>query len=135
MKTWLPVVAALLFACVGCKKKPETPPPPPTPTATADTPATPPPTPQVAPAVSQPTPTPAPQARPAVQPNPNLKPIPGRVDAYMTAALQRFIAAKGHMPGSIVELYTATMDSMPPAPAGYYYVIDPATVQVKVVKP
>jgi hypothetical protein len=74
----------------------------------------------------------APQAQP--QPVAGVKPLEGRVDPQMTALLKRFVAQKGRMPQSILELAGATSDSFPLAPAGYLYAIDPATSEVKLVK-
>jgi hypothetical protein len=52
----------------------------------------------------------------------------------MTALLKRFVAQKGRLPQSILELAGATSDSFPLAPAGYLYAIDQATYEVKLVK-
>lgn len=75
-------------------------------------------------------------AAPKVQPQSvaGAPPLEGRVDPLMTAQLKKFVAQKGRLPGSILELAGATSDGFPLAPAGYLYAIDPATSQVKLVK-
>jgi len=125
----------LLAVCAGCSKQEpvatETPPPEIPAVAESPTPA----------AASPQAPRPAPvNAPPAVapksppQPVAGVKPLVGRVDPQMTAMLKRFMAQKGRLPQSILELAGATSDSFPLAPAGYLYAIDPATSEVKLVK-
>ena len=75
-----------------------------------------------------------PAIKPPAQPKTGAKPLEGRVDAGMTALLQKFVREKGRMPQSILELAGATSDGFPLAPAGYLYAIDPATSEVKLVK-
>ena len=52
----------------------------------------------------------------------------------MTAALKAFVQEKGRLPQNLLELKNAKLDSMPRPPAGFIYAIDPATVEVKLVK-
>lgn len=80
------------------------------------------------------TPSAPPAVTPQTQPVVGVKPLVGRVDPQMTALLKRFVAQKGRLPQSILELAGATSDSFPLAPAGYLYAIDPATSEVKLVK-
>lgn len=125
----------LLAVGAGCSKNDpvavETPPPgspeateSPTPVGAA---------PQVSPA-AVPAAPPAVTPQPQPQPVAGVKPLAGRVDPQMTALLKRFVAQKGRMPQSILELAGATSDSFPLAPAGYLYAIDTATAEVKLVK-
>jgi len=62
------------------------------------------------------------------------KPLEGTVDPTLTWALKSFVQEKGRMPESLLELKSAKVDSIPRAPAGFVYAIDPVTVEVKVVK-
>lgn len=125
----------LLAVCAGCSKE--------EPVAVAPDPAAAPavaesPAPVAAPPQSpRPAPASAPPAvAPKVQPQPvaGVKPLEGRVDPQMTAMLKRFMAQKGRLPESILELGGATSDGFPLAPTGYLYAIDPATSEVKLVK-
>ncbi len=61
-------------------------------------------------------------------------PIEGFVDQFMTAQLQIFIREKGRLPTDFNEFASARMDSVPRAPEGMRFVVDPATQQVKLVK-
>ena len=51
----------------------------------------------------------------------------------LTAVLKKFVAQKGRMPNSILELNAVT-DSIPRPPEGYAYEIDAAAQEVKLVK-
>ena len=57
----------------------------------------------------------------------------GAVHPGLTLMLQAFVASHGRMPESIYEFGNA-MDSMPQAPPGMKYMIDPADKSVKVVR-
>lgn len=125
----------LLLAFAGCSKQepPAVETQPPEPPAVTGTPA-----PSAAPQSPRPpvaSPPPA-AAAPKAPPQPvaGVKPLTGRVDAHMTALLKRFVAQKGRMPESILELAGATSDGFPLAPAGFLYAIDQATSEVKLVK-
>ncbi len=137
MKTLL-ALCFLLAVCAGCSKK-ETPPVVAEPAVEAPVPDASP-APAVAtptPAASQPSPVPPPAVatpKPRPQPVAGVKPLEGRVDAYMTSLLKRFMAQKGRLPESILELAGLTSDGFPLAPAGFLYAIDPATAEVKLVK-
>ena len=118
----------LLAVATGCSK--QAPPtvgtePPPTATTTAESPAAPP-----RPPASSAAPVVAPKARPVA----GAKPLEGRVDPMMTAQLKTFVAQKGRLPQSILELAGATSDGFPLAPAGYLYAIDPVSTEVKLIK-
>ncbi len=58
-------------------------------------------------------------------------PLKGKVDFAMTARLKVFVEVNQRMPGSLLELQGAIGDSLPRAPAGSIYVIDPVTIEVK----
>lgn len=60
--------------------------------------------------------------------------LDGVPDPNLTAALRAFVREKGRMPQSMVELKATKLDSLPRAPAGFMYAIDPVTVEVKLVK-
>jgi hypothetical protein len=127
--------SVLLAIVAGCSK--EEPPPAPTEPPPESPPAAV--QPAAAPVVAAPQ-SPAPVAPPVAKPAPQprlpsgVKPLEGRVDAYMTSLLKRFVAQKGRMPQSVLELAGATSDSFPLAPAGFIYAIDAATTEVKLVK-
>lgn len=126
----------LLTVGAGCSKQS---PPPVTVEPAPETPAIAK-SPALTPAPPQPVRQNPPVAPPAAAPKPRpqlvagVKPLEGRVDAHMTALLTRFVAQKGRLPDSILELAGATSDGFPLAPAGHIYAIDPATAQVKLVK-
>jgi hypothetical protein len=61
-------------------------------------------------------------------------PLEGKVDQQLTAALKQFVAEKGRLPASILELTGAKTDSLPRPPEGFTYAIDAATTEVKLVK-
>lgn len=125
----------LLAVCAGCSKEEPVAvaPDPAEATTGTESPAPVAATPQ-APRVAAPGTPPAAAPQPQPQPVAGVKPLEGRVDPQMTALLKRFVAQKGRMPQSILELAGATSDSFPLAPTGYLYAIDPATVDVKLVK-
>ena len=62
------------------------------------------------------------------------KPLEGVVDPALTAALKAFVQEKGRLPQNLLELKNAKLDSLPRAPTGFIYAIDPATVEVKMVR-
>jgi hypothetical protein len=64
----------------------------------------------------------------------NNAPLPGTVDAPMTALLKKFVTDKGRLPGSFLEFAGAEMDTFPRAPQGFAYQIDPTTTEVKLVR-
>ena len=61
-------------------------------------------------------------------------PVEGIVDPFMTAQLQIFIRERGRMPVDFNEFASARMDSVPMAPEGTRFVVDPATRQVKLTR-
>jgi hypothetical protein len=62
------------------------------------------------------------------------KPLDGTVDPTMTTALKAFVQEKRRLPQNMLELKSTKLDSVPRAPAGFMYAIDPVTVEVKLVK-
>lgn len=60
--------------------------------------------------------------------------INGAVHAQLTVHLRMFVEKNGRMPNSFGEFASAAMDSVPPAPAGMKFVIDPTDRTVKAVK-
>ena len=58
----------------------------------------------------------------------------GAVHAQLTLQLRMFIEKNGRMPGSFSEFANSAMDSVPLAPAGMKFVIDPVDRSVKAVK-
>ena len=58
----------------------------------------------------------------------------GVVDAAMTKQLRIFLREAGRMPENFSELANARMDSVPRAPEGMKWVIDPVTVEVKLAR-
>jgi len=73
-----------------------------------------------------------PDNRPASAPP--LERLNGAVHLELTGRLRMFIDTYGRMPESIHEFGNQTGDSMPPAPDGMKYVIDPADKTVKAVR-
>lgn len=74
-------------------------------------------------------------------PPPNAKPnapaierLEGAIHPDLTARLQMYIEKTGKVPETIYEFANTVVDSMPPAPAGMKYAIDPADKTVKVVR-
>ena len=131
------LILSLLIGCgVGCSKsEPETAPPAAEATPPPAAPAAQTPLPASGAPAAQPAPVAAPvAAAPAPQAAKGAKPLEGRVDAHMTALLGKFVATKGRLPESILELAGATSDGFPLAPAGHIYAIDYTSSQVKIVK-
>ncbi len=62
------------------------------------------------------------------------KPLEGVVDPELTRMLKAFVQEKGRLPQDMAELKMAKMDSLPRPPAGFFYAIDPVTVEVKIVR-
>jgi len=60
--------------------------------------------------------------------------INGAVHAQLTVQLRMYIEKNGRMPQSFFEFANAGMDTIPLAPEGMKFVIDPADRTVKVVK-
>ena len=58
----------------------------------------------------------------------------GAIHPQLTMRLQEFIEKRGRLPESIYEFANTAVDSMPPAPAGMKYVIDPADKTIKAVR-
>ena len=88
------------------------------------------------PAVPAQAPEPIPQAAgtaPAAAPIP-LQQLEGAVHPFMTSQLRLFVREQGRMPTDFSEFASARMDSVPFPPDGMRYVIDPATVEVKVIR-
>ena len=72
---------------------------------------------------------------PAAKPNaPPLERLQGAIHPELTMRLQMYIDKTGHMPETIYEFANTAVDSMPPAPPGMKYAIDPADRTVKVVR-
>jgi len=61
-------------------------------------------------------------------------PVDGVVDQAMTAQLRAFVQKNGRMPTDFNELRSTSLDSVTRAPRGKKWVIDPATVEVKLVQ-
>jgi len=60
--------------------------------------------------------------------------LQGAVHQELTMRLQMYIDRTGKMPETIYEFSNVAVDSMPPAPPGMKYAIDPADKTVKVVR-
>ena len=71
------------------------------------------------------------QAQPVVTIQQRLQ---GAIHAQLTIQLRRFIEKYGRMPESFSEFVNATMDTVPEAPAGMKFAIDPVDKSVKAVK-
>jgi hypothetical protein len=65
---------------------------------------------------------------------PAVERLQGAVHPGLTARLQAYIDRTGQVPETIYEFANTAVDSMPPAPAGMKYVIDPADRTVKAVR-
>lgn len=79
----------------------------------------------------------APIAKRAVRPNQakeNVDQNVGIVDPIMTKQLRIFLREAGRMPESFSELANARMDSVPRPPEGMKWIIDSATVEVKLAR-
>jgi hypothetical protein len=74
---------------------------------------------------------PAPNARADA---PAVERLQGAVHPELTARLHMYLEKTGKMPETIYEFSNTAVDSMPPAPAGMKYAIDPADKAVKVVR-
>jgi hypothetical protein len=76
------------------------------------------------------------------QPRPNLaqpaqpiqERINGAIHAQLTVQLRMYIEKKGRMPQDFSEFSNSAMDSVPLAPEGMKFVLDPVDRAVKVVK-
>ncbi len=73
-------------------------------------------------------------ATPGAAPANNSAALEGAVHVMMTTQLRKFIQENGRLPGDFSEFASARMDSVPFPPDGMKYVIDYATMEVKVVK-
>ena len=80
---------------------------------------------------------PLPAKRGAIVPQP-IRPVQerlqGAIHAQLTVHLRMFIEKNGRMPESFSEFANSAMDSIPLAPDGMKFVIDPADRTVKAVK-
>ena len=65
---------------------------------------------------------------------PALERLDGAIHPYLTERLHDYVAKTGKMPETIYEFSNTAVDSMPPAPAGMKYMIDPADKTVKAVR-
>ena len=74
---------------------------------------------------------PPPTAKPDAPP---LERLQGAIHPGLSMRLQMYIEKTGRVPETIYEFANTAVDSMPPAPAGMKYVIDPADKTVKVVR-
>jgi len=133
-------ILAALCACVlcGCSKK-ETPSAQPTPEQAAQIEADYLPIPEnsAQPATAAASPAPAAPARPAVT-QPIARPVQerfnGAVHAKLTVQLRMYIEKNGRMPETFSEFANSAMDSVPLAPEGMKFVIDPTDRTVKAAK-
>lgn len=60
--------------------------------------------------------------------------LQGAIHAQLTIQLRRYIEKNGRMPDNFSEFVNATMDSVPEAPNGMKFAIDPTDGTVKAVK-
>jgi hypothetical protein len=60
--------------------------------------------------------------------------LQGAIHPELTMRLQMYIDRTGKIPETIYEFANTAVDSMPPAPVGMKYAIDPADRTVKVVR-
>ena len=60
--------------------------------------------------------------------------LQGAIHAQLTIQLRRYIEKNGRMPDNFSEFANATMDSVPEAPNGMKFAIDPTDGTVKAVK-
>jgi hypothetical protein len=65
---------------------------------------------------------------------PAVERLNGAIHPELTARLQMYIEKTGRIPETIYEFSNTAVDSMPPAPVGMKYVIDPADKTVKAVR-
>jgi hypothetical protein len=76
----------------------------------------------------------APRARPVQRVVPIQQRLQGAIHAPLTILLRRYVEKYGRMPDSFSEFVNSTMDSVPPAPDGMKFAIDPTDRTVKAVK-
>jgi len=76
----------------------------------------------------------APRARQVQRVVPIQQRLQGAIHAPLTILLRRYVEKYGRMPDSFSEFVNSTMDSVPPAPDGMKFAIDPTDRTVKVVK-
>ena len=62
------------------------------------------------------------------------QPLDGQVNPVLTQQLRAFVKQKGRLPADFGELARTSLDSIPRAPAGMTWAIDPTTQEVKAVK-
>ena len=62
------------------------------------------------------------------------KPLDGQVNPFFTQQLRVFVQQKGRLPADFRELARTSLDSVPRAPAGMKWAIDPTTREVKAAK-
>ncbi len=62
------------------------------------------------------------------------KPLDGQVQPFLTQQLRAFVQQRGRLPSDFSELARTSLDSVPRAPAGMRWAIDPTTREVKAVK-
>jgi len=62
------------------------------------------------------------------------KPLDGQVDPFLTQQRRAYVQQKGRLPADFRELARTSLDSVPRAPAGMKWAIDPTTREVKAVK-
>jgi len=74
------------------------------------------------------------QLRQAQAAQPVQQRLQGAMHAQLTIQLRIFIEKNGRVPGSFSEFVNSAMDSVPPAPDGMKFVIDPVDRAVKVVR-
>jgi hypothetical protein len=133
------ILGLFVAVAAGCSKsEPKTEAPAPETAPATSAPAAPSPRPAANAPIAQPAPVAAspaaPPKAPQAQAAKGAKPLEGRVDPHMTALLGKFVAQKGRLPESVLELAGATSDGFPLAPAGFIYAIDYTSSQVKLVK-
>lgn len=75
-----------------------------------------------------------PRANVAQQVQPIQERINGAIHAQLTVQLRMYMEKNGRMPQTFSEFANSAMDSVPPAPEGMKFVIDPVDKAVKVVK-
>lgn len=88
-----------------------------------------------APTLASPAPAqPQPVQRAAVAQQPIQQRLTGAIHAKLTVQLRMFIEKNGRVPGDFSEFANSAMDSVPLAPDGMKFVIDPTDRTVKAVK-
>jgi hypothetical protein len=131
------VLISALLAVSGCGKKEEAAPAAAAAEAAALTPE------ETAQIEAQYSPPPAPSgpSGPSAPAPKNQDPAPpivqrlqGAVHNPLTLQLRMYIERTGQMPASLAEFVNSAMDSVPPAPPGMKFVLDPADKTVKVVR-